>query len=160
MNLNIYGIITKVNDLIYVGSTNKDIQKRFNEHLSEYKRYKSFINDINKLREKLNDNESNIILNRLIKNKGKKFKSYNILDYGQNSIILLENYKNLNSIERDEKERLWIERYKSINLAVNKKLPPIKKEKLNEMQKEVNKWKEDYELNKLELNYIAKGYNN
>mgnify|MGYP003339585459 CR=1 FL=1 len=61
MNLNIYGIITKVNDLIYVGSTNKDIQKRFNQHLLEYKKYKSFINDIHKLREKLNDTESNII---------------------------------------------------------------------------------------------------
>ena len=155
MNLNIYGIITKVNNLIYVGSTNKDIQKRFNQHLQEYKVYRSFKGDIDKLRAKLNDEESNKIFDRLIKNKGKKYSSFDILDYGENSIILLGQYK---KEERDEKERLWIERYKSINLSVNKTSPPISEYKLKEIKKDVEKWKEAYEINQLELIFIAKGY--
>ena len=155
MYLNIYGIITKANDLIYIGSTNKDIQKRFNQHLREYKKYKTFKNDIDRLKAKLNDDESNKIFDRLIKNKGKKYSSFDILDYGENSIILLGQYKNE---ERDEKERLWIERYKSLNLTVNITSPPVPKEKLKEIKKDVEKWKEDYELNKLEMVFIAKGY--
>jgi predicted GIY-YIG superfamily endonuclease len=142
--INIYGIITNTNKKIYIGSTFKDIQKRFNEHLQEYNTFKRFKEDIEFLRKKINNDECEDIFKRMIKNKGKKYTSFDILDYGNNNIILLGQYDNE---QRNEKERFFIECYRSLNLCVNKNPPPIPKEKLKQIKEDVKIWMKEYELN-------------
>ena len=112
----IYKIICNKTGLIYIGSTCKQLSQRLANHRSNYKQY--------------------------LKNNKNYVTSYKVIENGDCSIILLENYPCNNKEELNARERFYIE---SIN-CVNKNIP-------------TRTLKEYYENNKNNLLEYQKQYN-
>jgi len=91
-NGKIYAIKSKQTDKIYIGSTNLSLAKRWSLHKSNYKKF--------------------------LNNKCRITTSFEILEYGDAYIELLENYPCENREQLLKKERKYIEKNKCVNISI------------------------------------------
>ncbi len=85
----IYKLISKNSNDVYIGSTTQTLNARYNEHTSDYRKYQ--------------------------KDKGYYMTSYNVLDKGDCEMVLLEKYPTENRKDLHEREKFWIKSLKCVN---------------------------------------------
>jgi len=111
-NGKIYKLVSHQTDDIYVGSTCNDLRKRLSTHKCNYRQWKD--------------------------GKYPYITSYEILNYDDVDIVLLETYPCENKNELHAQERYWIEQTK----CVNKYLPTRTKQEYSKYYRENNQQKE------------------
>jgi hypothetical protein len=120
-NGKIYKIVSFQTDKVYVGSTTSRLSKRLSEHISAYKYYEKY-------------------------KKGRVITSFEIVQYDDCDIVLLENFSCDSKEELHGRERHFIERMDCVNKCIPTRTIKEYKEdhkdrlkKQNKLYKEANK---------------------